>query len=261
MPSKERRSMAAEDLPNGETSNPARRGRRWTALPCWLPPFWLTWTSRDEMSLFSCAAEATESGRVLPVDVIPSGAGLAALQARIGRRAAGERRLTRPKGAAAAAIAHVMASEKLKGRKELGDFWNLEADVLRRTVHCAVIMCLACFCLSGWNDRCARPFIQRSGAHATATVEGWRTALKLRDDVGRIWLGECSLLRDDAAGVLQACRFFWNIPVHCFQGVAGPRPSFKSGFARSETAFSMQDRGLATNPAFDHVKCLSARED
>ena len=59
--------------------------------------------------MLSCDAEATESGRVLPA---PSGTGLAALQARIGMRAAGERRLTRAKGAFAAAIGQLRIAER-----------------------------------------------------------------------------------------------------------------------------------------------------
>ena len=102
----EQTSHATEDdLPNGEMSNgAARRGRRCTALPCCclLPPFWLTCTS-TLLSLFSCAAGATASERALPDDANPC-AGLAALQARTGRRAAGESRLAIVNGAAAISL-------------------------------------------------------------------------------------------------------------------------------------------------------------
>ena len=66
-----------------------------------MPPFWLTWTS-TALSL-SCAEDATERERALPDDTCP-GDGLAALHARTGRRAAGERRLAIANGAAAIAL-------------------------------------------------------------------------------------------------------------------------------------------------------------
>jgi len=74
-----------------------------------LPPFWLTWTSTAVLSLFSCAADATERERAFPDDASP-GAGLTALHARTGRRAAGLRRLAIANGAAAIALLSLVYS-------------------------------------------------------------------------------------------------------------------------------------------------------
>jgi len=186
------------------SSGAARRGRRCTALPCCclLPPFWLTCTS-TLLSLFSCAADATASERALPDDANPC-AGLAALQARTGRRAAGERRLAIVNGAAAISLLGVTG------------IWEPSAGDCRKNQTCFGCRSLPvlALCFPG-----GRPWIHGS-FYRSSQERGGRVGkgVEVSGELPR-WpgTGECEgiELRDGGAacGVLHACRPLLNILV------------------------------------------------
>ena len=119
-------------------------------MPCCcllpLPPFWLTCTS-TLLSPFSCAADATASERALPADANPC-AGLAALQARTGRRAAGERRLAIVNGAAAISLLYLGSDETPRLIRLLKIVGRTESLFWLPITHC---LCLRCALLSWWQ--------------------------------------------------------------------------------------------------------------
>jgi hypothetical protein len=148
-------------------------------------------------------------------------------------RAAGEeRRLTRAKGAFAAAIAQEGITESQE--QVLGDRRNSEDDRCAVNVYCSAVLVILLAYLVG--DRGARRhFIERRRARAKAAVEGWGRPLKLRDNthLSRHLVWRALQSRDDAAGVLQACPLFSNILVP-FAKRTRASPTLNLDLGRSE---------------------------